>query len=333
MALPIGKQPEAQTEHSGNNADLRTNFIDSINSCRPVYDRGTRYPYLRGRGRNAHIRAWILWEDQEPPANASPRDHLLRGTTFSRARASRLIEPELFPNYPWNGMRFFEYRDLKPDTYYLTSSHICRAFDGRLQSLMPLDAIQVQLHQHAVKLVWAHGTSDKYDIRRRAFALERNLTADEWVSFAYNSNALVRRLIELASSAPVFPRNSLIVGIIRSFSGSIGLTIRQISSGAEPFHAALGEAVKRLYTFEEVEPLKTWDSYQDFLNSPEWQAKREAVRKRSGGWCESCRVAGVLKRAVHVHHVHYEKAWGQEETSDLLHLCEDHHRLAHGNVP
>lgn len=330
MALPIGKQPEAQTEHSGNNADLRNLFLDSIVRCRHVYDRATRHPHLRGRGRNSHVRAWLLWEGQTPPSNMATHDQILRGAPLPTER-EYLVTPTLFPNKPWRAAKLRAFDDLDRGTYYVTHSSIVRTYDGQVDTVMPLDAIQMQLHRHAAKIVWANGAADRHDLTRRAYELQRTFTADEWLKYSHDHLALLQRLHSLVT--PWQDEHSyLLPGIIRSLAGSIETELKFSAAGLETGNAALKAALVRLYTFKEAEPLKAWESYQDFLNSPEWQAKREAVRQRSGGWCESCRVAGVYKRAAHVHHVHYEKPWGQEDTTDLLHLCEEHHRLAHGNV-
>ena len=330
MALPIGKQPEAQPEHSGNNADLRNTFLDGIAKARHVYDRNSRHPYLRGRGKNAHVRAWLLWEGQKLPATADTHDLALRAEPLPTQHQS-LVVPTLFPNKPWRGPKLRAIHDLNRDTYYVTPHAIARTYHGNVDVVMPLDAIQVQLHRHAVKIVWANGAADKLDLSRRAYALTRTFTTDDWLQYAQDHLTLLQRIHGLVT--PWLDEYSyLLPGVIKGIAGSITASLTMTASGIEPHNSELRNALVRLYTFNEAPPTKAWDSYQDFLNSPEWQAKREAVRKRSGGWCESCQVAGVLRRAVHVHHVHYEKAWGQEETSDLLHLCEEHHRLAHGNV-
>lgn len=330
MALPTGKQPEAQPDHSGNNAALRNTFIDSIARCRTVLDPNSRHPYIRGRGRNAHIRAWLLWENQEPPANMAPHDQVLRAAPIP-AGSEFLTTPQLFPKYPWRAHKLRALDGLNRGTYYVTFDSIIRTYGDEADVVMPLDAIQVQLHRHAAKIVWANGAADRLSLTRRASELERTFTADEWVRYSHDHLALLQRLYGLVEPW-LDGYTYLLPLVLRRMAGSIRTELTMTAGGVEGRDSELRKALTRLYTFKEEPPVKTWDSYQDFLNSPEWQAKREAVQKRSGGWCESCRVAGVYKRAAHVHHVHYEKPWGQEDTTDLLHLCEEHHRLAHGNV-
>lgn len=67
-----------------------------------------------------------------------------------------------------------------------------------------------------------------------------------------------------------------------------------------------------------------WRSYNDYLKSPEWQERRLAVRLRSGGICERCR----LRRARQAHHLTYRRV-GHENLTDLLDVCMTCHRELH----
>jgi 5-methylcytosine-specific restriction enzyme A len=49
---------------------------------------------------------------------------------------------------------------------------------------------------------------------------------------------------------------------------------------------------------------------------------REAVRRRSGGWCE---FDACLKRAAHMHHRLPRSAGGPHTPENLAHLCAAHH--------
>lgn len=66
-------------------------------------------------------------------------------------------------------------------------------------------------------------------------------------------------------------------------------------------------------------------SYRTYLQSPEWDAKREAVRMRALGRCEFC---GAAMRDVH--HVRYPKRLGDEPVTDLVAVCETCHAKSHG---
>lgn len=75
-----------------------------------------------------------------------------------------------------------------------------------------------------------------------------------------------------------------------------------------------------------------WTSYSEYLGSSTWQEKRQEVRERSGGFCEVCSVSGIYRVAIDTHHIRYPKQLGTEPTTDLLHVCREHHEQLHGNV-
>lgn len=60
--------------------------------------------------------------------------------------------------------------------------------------------------------------------------------------------------------------------------------------------------------------------YRSYLESPEWQARRQAYFKKYG---KACRVCGAT-RNVQLDHLDYSRL-GHEELTDLLALCHDHH--------
>lgn len=55
----------------------------------------------------------------------------------------------------------------------------------------------------------------------------------------------------------------------------------------------------------------------DYLRSPEWRAKRDAVLRRDGYMCQAC----LQNQAVQVHHKTY-RHWGNEPLFDLVAVCE-----------
>ena len=67
------------------------------------------------------------------------------------------------------------------------------------------------------------------------------------------------------------------------------------------------------------------EKYQAYLCSREWCARREAVRKRSDGKCERCRV----NEMDHVHHLTYARKY-DEPLEDLQALCKQCHEFTHG---
>jgi len=64
-------------------------------------------------------------------------------------------------------------------------------------------------------------------------------------------------------------------------------------------------------------------AYRQYLESGEWQERRQAAMIRADGYCERCG-----KEAVHVHHLSYDNL-GCEDDDDLIALCEECHRLEH----
>ena len=64
--------------------------------------------------------------------------------------------------------------------------------------------------------------------------------------------------------------------------------------------------------------------YQQYLSSPEWQAKRNLVFERCNYICEGCR----LKRATVAHHLVYKNV-GKEFIFELVGLCHECHDRYH----
>ena len=66
------------------------------------------------------------------------------------------------------------------------------------------------------------------------------------------------------------------------------------------------------------------DEHAEYLQSPEWKAKRQLVMKRAGGICEGC----GERRAIQVHHTTYAH-WRHEFLWELKAVCEGCHARAH----
>ena len=66
------------------------------------------------------------------------------------------------------------------------------------------------------------------------------------------------------------------------------------------------------------------ESYQRYLMTAEWQAKRKAVLAREQYVCQGCGTS----RATEVHHLSYEHV-GRELLYQLVALCGECHRTAH----
>ncbi len=68
-----------------------------------------------------------------------------------------------------------------------------------------------------------------------------------------------------------------------------------------------------------------WASYEDYLQTPEWQATRRAALERAGQRCQRCGSGEQLR----VHHRTYVRL-GAEEPDDLRVLCDQCHEAVHG---
>ncbi len=67
----------------------------------------------------------------------------------------------------------------------------------------------------------------------------------------------------------------------------------------------------------------TWESYDQYLNSPEWAKIRQAVFERDFYTCQHC--YGI---AEVVHHLTYVRQY-HELLEDLISLCRDCHWDCH----
>jgi len=77
-----------------------------------------------------------------------------------------------------------------------------------------------------------------------------------------------------------------------------------------------------------VERGKFTKFYRQYLDSPEWRAKRDLVLKRCGGICEGCGTAP----ATQAHHRIYQN-FGNEFLFELLGLCRACHDRLHEEHP
>ena len=65
--------------------------------------------------------------------------------------------------------------------------------------------------------------------------------------------------------------------------------------------------------------------YQEYLQTPEWKARRQAALKRADRCCQVC---NQDKTQLNVHHRTYDRR-GYERDEDLIVLCRDCHDLFH----
>lgn len=67
-----------------------------------------------------------------------------------------------------------------------------------------------------------------------------------------------------------------------------------------------------------------WERYTEYMNSPQWRARRSRIMLRDNFICQACHV----KPANHVHHKTYERL-GEELDEDLVALCFECHKAEH----
>lgn len=77
---------------------------------------------------------------------------------------------------------------------------------------------------------------------------------------------------------------------------------------------------------QDKQPSK-WDTYQDYLASPEWQALRDAALKRDGARCQVC----GSSNEPHVHHWAYPDNLGGDSLENVVTLCAICHAGVHAH--
>lgn len=73
--------------------------------------------------------------------------------------------------------------------------------------------------------------------------------------------------------------------------------------------------------------VKRTTPYSTYIHSPEWAAKREKFWNLNG---RACQVPGCAALVLHVHHHTYRRL-GTELMSDLVGLCQIHHKQVHAH--
>jgi len=69
---------------------------------------------------------------------------------------------------------------------------------------------------------------------------------------------------------------------------------------------------------------KTWDSYQDYLKSPEWASIRKQVHERD----RTCRIC-FSEENLHCHHWKYSSNWNNDSSDNVILMCEECHSTHH----
>lgn len=343
------------SDASGENvhAQHAVNFdrlLEIVQRNRPIHKTEHQLRYTRGHPRKQGQRLWLPYSTRLdytkwyalPEATAD--DHVLVTHPVSEIwTKTETASIPIFPHYPQteprNGIiNSGRQKGHALDGYYLSDYGVIQVAYGRISRLMPYGSINLQIHEYEVKLVWKAGAANKLDLGRYVFERRSRFTQNDWLQAAHQPDAFIQALKNgflTHSGEPWTPEHDLMLtDILRdAIANAITWAVQSIQTDVEPHDKALVAALKNLYEFKHtVRPAQQWASYSDYLDSPEWQAKRQEVIKRSGGFCESCMVNGVLRRAHDVHHIRYPKNLGEEPATDLVHLCREHHELAHGTL-
>jgi len=72
---------------------------------------------------------------------------------------------------------------------------------------------------------------------------------------------------------------------------------------------------------------KSWNSYEDYLNSPEWEKIRAAVHKRDKGVCQLCGCPEASN--PHCHHWNYPSDWNEDTPDNVILACDGCHSDLH----
>jgi len=72
----------------------------------------------------------------------------------------------------------------------------------------------------------------------------------------------------------------------------------------------------------------TYETYEEYINSSEWRAKKAVVIATVGGLCQVCNAAPKGKLFLEAHHRTYARI-GREKEYDLTVLCTKCHKAFH----
>jgi hypothetical protein len=111
-------------------------------------------------------------------------------------------------------------------------------------------------------------------------------------------------------------------------------TVRAETGGVDPppfdrgllERAASARAIKAAHASAEKKRA-WWEWYEHYLQSEEWQQKRQRVLERANFLCEGCRE----QPAVQVHHLTYDHV-GREFLFELVAVCGACHALVHDDL-
>lgn len=72
-----------------------------------------------------------------------------------------------------------------------------------------------------------------------------------------------------------------------------------------------------------------WPSQADFYRSPKWARMKFEYFRTHERLCAVCRNIDKIQNPIHLHHINYDRWGGDELATDLVPLCQNHHREFH----
>lgn len=143
---------------------------------------------------------------------------------------------------------------------------------------------------------------------------------DAWVAFDVREDAAmaIDRLVTEERIEFVVRNGTLCVHV----PGAVDMVTRNLERVPEHSREKWRGRIRRLSELRSM-------PYADYLQTPEWQRRRDLHRESALSRCQLCNKKSRRGLALHVHHRTYERR-GSERFSDLIVLCEGCHRHFHG---
>lgn len=127
----------------------------------------------------------------------------------------------------------------------------------------------------------------------------------------------------MLGSAAIVAVNPIVAGV----SAFVCYRLYKSRKAIEDAERAQKRADDRADFREKFYARQRYASYDEYLASDVWRAKRAQVIARCGGKCET---SGCERDVEEVHHSRYPRILGNEPIQWLVALCSEHHRAAHG---
>lgn len=190
--------------------------------------------------------------------------------------------------------------------------------------------IEEELKARGAEYVTKEDFSER--MRLYTFSRETRFTADarkEWAETEKKLSTVVQDVTKQIKAHPEFLL-PLIQRIVAMYRGIPHLLAEYFGVSEDQLQAIL-----QAYAEDDIEDQKASRResnlalmpYEQYLQTPEWEMKRDAALQRANKRCELCNSTKFLQ----VHHKTYENR-GQEPLEDLIVLCRDCHSKFHNKL-